>query len=149
MKLNEIIELNGKEYTVELNRESILKIDQYTNIKKASEKINETVIRDKSEIALSDDENPFAESIPEEKLEKEAEEKEETIRKILTRAFWIWLYPVEKLSISQVEEILKPYFESDEKAQEISSIYEDLSKKSVDIRQQYIDERKNLKALAK
>ena len=149
MKLNEIIELNGKEYTVELNRESILKIDQYTNIKKASEKINETVIKDKSEIVLKDDENPFAESISEEKLEKEAEEKEETIKKILTRAFWIWLYPVEKLSISQVEEILKPYFESDEKAQEISSIYEDLSKKSVDIRQQYIDERKNLKALAK
>ena len=60
MKLNEIIELNGKEYTVELNRESILKIDQYTNVKKANEKIHETVLTDKSEIELKDDEDPFA-----------------------------------------------------------------------------------------
>lgn len=149
MKLNEIIELNGKEYTVELNRESILKIDQYTNVKKASEKFNENILVDKSEIELKDDENPFAEEISEEKLEKDAEEKENLIKKMLTRAFWIWLYPQEKLSISQVEEILEPYFEDDKKAKEISEIYEDLSKKSVDIRQQYLDERKNLKALAK
>lgn len=149
MKLNEIIELNGKEYTVELNRESILKIDQYTNVKKANEKIHETVLIDKSEIELKDDEDPFAESIPEEKLEKEAQEKEEIIKKVMSRAFWIWLYPQEKLSISQVDEILAPYFESDEKAKELSDIYEDLSKKSVDIRQKYLDERKNLEALAK
>ena len=149
MKLNEIIELNGKEYTVELNRESILKIDQYTNVKKANEKIHETVLTDKSEIELKDDEDPFAESIPEEKLEKEAQEKEEIIKKVMSRAFWIWLYPQEKLSISQVDKILAPYFESDEKAKELSDIYEDLSKKSVDIRQKYLDERKNLEALAK
>lgn len=149
MKLNEIIELNGKEYTVELNRESILKIDQYTNVKKANEKIHETVLIDKSEIELKDDEDPFAESIPEEKLEKEAQEKEEIIKKVMSRAFWIWLYPQEKLSISQVDKILAPYFESDEKAKELSDIYEDLSKKSVDIRQKYLDERKNLEALAK
>ena len=149
MKLNEIIELNGKEYTVELNRESIMKIDQYTNVKKASEKINETVLKDKSEMAIKDDEDPFAEAIPEEKLEQDAREKEELIKKMLIRAFWIWLYPQEKLSISQVEEILQPYFDDEHKAKELSEMYEDLSKKSVDIRQQYLDERKNLKALAK
>lgn len=149
MKLNEIIELNGKEYTVELNRESILKIDQYTNMKNASDKINKSVIKDKSNIELKDDEDPFAESIPEDKLEKDTEEKQELIKKVMTRAFWIWLYPVEKMSISQVEELLSPYFEDEEKAEKISDIYEDLSKKSVDIRQQYLDERKNLKALAK
>ncbi len=149
MKLNEIIELNGKEYTVELNRESILKIDQYTNMKNASDKINKSVIKDKSNIELKDDEDPFAESISEDKLEKDTEEKQELIKKVMTRAFWIWLYPVEKMSISQVEEILSPYFEDEEKAEKISDIYEDLSKKSVDIRQQYLDERKNLKALAK
>lgn len=149
MKLNEIIKLNGKEYTVELNRESILKIDQYTNMQKASEKISQKIIKDKSELDIKDDENPFAESISEEELEKQDEEKEEIIKKIISRAFWIWLYPQEKLSLSQVEEILTPYYESEEKAKEISEIYEDLSKKSVDIRQQYLDERKNLKALAK
>lgn len=149
MKLNETIELNGKEYTVELNRESILKIDQYTNVKKAADEMQKTVIKDKSEIDLKDDENPFAEEIPEDKLEEEVKAKETIVKKIITRAFWIWLYPQEKLSITEVEKILDPYFESEEKAAEISAIYEDLSKKSVDIRQQYLDERKNLKALAK
>lgn len=149
MKLNETIELNGKEYTVELNRESILKIDQYTNFKSADEKLNKSVLKDKSEKEISEDEDPFAESISEEKLEKEAETRKETIKKMIIRAFWIWLYPQEKLSISQVEDILAPYFEEDEKAEEISKMYEDLSEKSIDIRKQYLDERKNLKALAK
>jgi len=149
MKLNETIELNGKEYTVELNRESILKIDQYTNFKSADEKLNKSVLKDKSEKEISDDEDPFAEPISEEKLEKEAEARTETIKKMIIRAFWIWLYPQEKLSISQVEDILTPYFEDDEKAEEISKMYEDLSEKSIDIRKQYLDERKNLKALAK
>lgn len=149
MKLNEIIELNGKEYTVELNRESILKIDQYTNMQKASEKMHENILKDKSEDKISDDENPFADEIPEDKLETEAEEKVNIIKKIITRAFWIWLYPTEKLPLSQVEQILSPYFENEEKAKEISEIYESLSQKSVDIRQKYLEERKNLKALAK
>ena len=149
MKLNEIIELNGKEYTVELNRESILRIEQYTNLKNASKKITNSLIEDKSEKDISDSEDPFAEEIPEEKLESETKEKEETIKKVMTRAFWIWLYPQEKLTISQVEEILSPYFEDDEKANKLTDIYLDLSDKSVDIRKKYLDERKNLKALAK
>lgn len=149
MKLNEIIELNGKEYEVELNRESLLKIDQYTNMQKASEEIQQSTVKDKSELNIEDDENPFAEEINEEELEKQTEKKEKIIKKIITRAFWIWLYPKERLSISQVEKILQPYFESEEKAIEISNIYEDLTQKSVDIREKYLEERKNLKALAK
>lgn len=149
MKLNEVIELNGKEYTVELNRESILRIEQYTNLKQSSQEINKPVIEDKSQKEISADENPFADEISEDELEKSNDEKEETVKKVMTRAFWIWLYPQEKLSISQVEEILNPYYESEQKAQELSEIYMDLTKKSIDIRQKYLEERKNLKALAK
>lgn len=149
MKLNEVIELNGKEYTVELNRESILRIEQYTNIKNANDKINAPALTDKSEKKISDNEDPFAETISEDKLEESAKEKEEIIKKVMVKSFWIWLYPVEKLSISQVEEILKPYFEDDDKARELTEIYVDLSEKSVDIRQKYLEERKNLEALAK
>lgn len=149
MKLNEIIELNGKEYTAELNRESILRIEQYTNLKQSSEEINKPALEDKSQKEISNDENPFAEEISEDALEKSATEKEETVKKVMTRAFWIWLYPQEKLSISQVEEILNPYYDSEEKAKELSDIYMDLTKKSIDIRQKYLEERKNLKALAK
>lgn len=149
MKLNEVIELNGKEYTVELNRESILRIEQYTNLKNASQKINATVLKDKSENKISDTEDPFADTISEDKLEEEEKSKEELIKSVMTKAFWIWLYPVEKLSISNVEEILTPYFEDDDKAKELTDIYVDLSEKSVDIRQKYLEERKNLEALAK
>lgn len=149
MKLNEIIELNGKEYTVELNRESILRIEQYTSLKDASAEISKPVIKDKSKEEISDEENPFAEEISEDELEKEAEDKSKTIKKVMSRAFWIWLYPQEKLSISQVEEILSPYYENEEKAEELTKIYMDLTEKSVDIRQKYLEERKNLKALAK
>ena len=149
MKLNEIIELNGKEYTVELNRESILRIEQYTNLKQSEQEISKPIYEDKSNMEISDDENPFANEISEDEIEKTAEDKEQLVKKIMSRAFWIWLYPQEKLSISQVEEILKPYYDSDEKAEELSNLYLDLSKKSMDIREKFLEERKNLKALAK
>ena len=48
MKLNETIELNGKEYTVELNRESALRIEQYTKIKNAAEIMSTEAYQDKS-----------------------------------------------------------------------------------------------------
>lgn len=149
MKLDEIIELNGKEYTVELNRESMLKIEQYTNLQQSSIEISKSYIEDKSQMDISDDENPFAEEISEDDIEKNANKKEELIKKVITRAFWIWLYPKEKLSISQVDEILSPYFEDEDKAVELSKMYMDLSEKSVEIREKYLEERKNLKALAK
>ena len=149
MKLNEIIELNGKEYTVELNRESLIKIEQYTNIQQASDKINKPIIEDKSNIELADDENPFADEISEDELEQKSQEKEAEVKKVFTRAFWIWLYPKEKLSLSQVSEILEPYFKDEESALKISELYKDLSQKSLDIREKYLEERKNLKALAK
>lgn len=149
MKLNEIIELNGKEYTVELNRESILRIEQYTNFKNTSNEINATTIEDKSKKEISEDENPFGDEISEDAIEKDAENKQKTIKNVMAKAFWIWLYPVEKLSLKQVQDILEPYYENDKKAEELSQIYVDLSKKSVEIREKYLEERKNLKALAK
>lgn len=149
MKLNEVIELNGKEYTVELNRESVLRIEQYTNIKNVSAKVNKNPIEDKSEKEITDDENPFADEISEEELENEGKEKAEAIKKVMSRAFWIWLYPVEKLSISEVEKILDPYYNDEEKAKKLSEMYTDLSQKSIEIREKYLEERKNLKALAK
>ena len=149
MKLNEIIELNGKEYTTELNRESIVRIEQYTNLSEASKKMNKTAYTDKSNKEIEDDENPFSEEISEEKIDKVNEEKAETLRKIITRAFWIWLYPAEKLSYNEVNDLLEPYFEDEEKAEYIAEKYKTLSEKSVEIRENYIKEQKNLKAQAK
>lgn len=149
MKLNEIIELNGKEYTVELNRESVVRIQQYTDIEEAEKKIQATPITDKTNSEIIDGENPFEEKIDDEEIEKMVEEKEQIIKNVICRAFWIWLYPVEKLDFSKVKEILEPYFEDDDKAAYISSKYTEFSSKSVEIRENYLKELKNLKALTK
>lgn len=148
MKLNEVIELNGKEYTVELNRESIVRIEQYTNTQKAIEKIQKRPYQDKSESEIAENEDPFAEKINEEELENINQQREETLKKMFTRAFWIWLYPVEKLSYDKVCEILNSYFDDEDKATFIAEKYREFSDKSVEIREKYLEEQKNLKALA-
>lgn len=148
MKLNEVIELNGKEYTVELNRESIVKIEQYVKLQDTIEKIQKPIYEDKSEKEITDDENPFADEIDEDEFERLSVERENALVKMYTRAFWIWLYPVEKLSYNQVTELLKPYLQDEEKAQYLADKYQDFTIKSTDLRKKYIEERKNLKALA-
>lgn len=148
MKLNEIIELNGKEYTVELNRESIVRIEQYINLKKAAITLMQKPYEDKSEREIDKDENPFADEINEDKYEELSETQEQALKKMYTRAFWIWLYPVEKLSYNSVKELLEPYMQDEKKAEYLANKYEEFMKKSIDLREKYKDERKNLKALA-
>ena len=147
MKLEEIIELNGKEYTVELNRESVLRIDKYVNIQKSSEIINKVITGDKSEMEIPNDEDPFAEPINEEEYKKALEEKQKTLEKLIIRSFWIWLYPKNKLNVEQVTELIKPYLTDDDKAPYLVKKYEEFINKSVEIRKKAEDDVKNLKAL--
>ena len=146
MKKNEIITLDGKEYTLELNRDSFLKIDQYTNLKKSVGAIKEDLYEYKEEI--DENENPFADVISDEEMDKFVEEKDTTLKKMITRAFWIWLYPNHKLNINQVEEILKSEFDNDEKYNKLAEKYSELLNECVEIKTQYEEERKNLKAQA-
>ena len=149
MKLNVTIELNGKEYTVELNRESALRIEQYTKIKNAAEIMSKEVYQDKSSSEILENEDPFASVIDEDEIEKLNQQKEDYLKELFIRAFWIWLYPVEKLNINQVKEILQSYFEDDEKAMYLAEKYQYFSEKSVEVRREYLEEQKNLRALAK
>lgn len=149
MKLNEIIELNGEEYTVELNRESIVRIEQYINMGEISAIMSKQVVEDKSNSEIPDDEDPFSTVFEDEEIEKLAQEKENAIIKVYTRAFWIWLYPIEKLSLKEVAELLKPYLQDEKKAEYIAEKYKYFSEKSIEIRENYINEQKNLKAQAK
>ena len=50
MKRNEIIELNGVEYTLELNRESALKIEQYADLQKSMTLVQQSLIEHIEEI---------------------------------------------------------------------------------------------------
>jgi hypothetical protein len=144
MKKNEIIELNGVEYTLELNRQSALKIEQYTNMQEAIKEINKPIFEYKEDISL--EENPFEDEIELDTLQEEADKKIATLHKLIERAFWIWLYPNHKLNIEQVKEILKPYFEDEDKLNFIGEKYGQYFQECVEIRESYNEEQKNLKA---
>lgn len=141
MKKNEIIELNGVEYTLELNRDSFLKIDQYCNVQKSMEIIEKDLYEYIDEI--DDNVDPFANSIDESTLKLKVEEKVNTLHKIIERAFWIWLYPNHKLNISQIQEILKPYYEDDEKFNFICEKYGQYLQMCVEIRNDIQENQKN------
>lgn len=144
MKRNEIIELNGVEYTLELNRESFLQIDKICNVQKSMEIIQRGLYDYVEEI--DDNYNPFEDITTDEDIEKEVKLKEDTLYKIVERSFFIWLYPNHKLPISKVKEILKPYLEDDKKAEWLGEKLGEYLQKCVEIRQEYVKEQKNLKA---
>lgn len=145
MKRNEIIELNGVEYTLELNRDSAVQIEKYTNTQKTMQIITAPLVEYVEEI--EENENPFENVVNIEEMQEKAQEKIEALNKMITRAFWIWLYPNHKLNINQVKEVLQPYLEDDgEKFSFINQKYAEYLELSTEISDKYIEEQKNLKA---
>ena len=144
MKKNEIIELNGKEYTIELNRQSAIKIEQYANLQEAMLEMREPLLDYVEDI--KEDEDPFANEIDFEEYNRKAEEKLEILKRTITRAFWIWLYPENKLNIEEVKALIEPYFETDKKIKFISENYGKFLSESTEIKDKYLEEQKNLKA---
>ena len=152
MKKNEIIELNGNEYTLELNRDSFIKIDKLCNISKSLEIINRNFYEYMDEVELSDDYNPLEDTsmqdINEDYLENEVKLKEATLHRLIERSMYLWLYPNHKLSITQVKELLEPYFEDEEKAEWLGNKVGQLLQECREVRETYVNEQKNLQALA-
>jgi len=148
MKRNEIIELNGVEYTLELNRESFLQIDKLCNIQKSMDIVQRGLYDYLDEEELDDNFDMSLLDINEEKLEEEVELKEKTLFKIIERAFLIWLYPNHHLKPTEVKEILKPYFEDEKKLGWLAEKYGQYLQECIEIRDKYNEEQKNLKALA-
>jgi hypothetical protein len=148
MKKNEIIELNGVEYTLELNRDSFLQIDQLCNIQKSMDIIQRGLYKYMDDEELSDDFDLNTLSVDENAIKEEVELKEKTLYKIIERAFLIWLAPNHHLKPSEVKELLKPYFEDEEKEKWLGEQYGKYLQECIEIRESYNEEQKNLKALA-
>lgn len=148
MKKNEIIELNGKEYTLELNRESFLQIDKLCNIEKSMEIIHKDLYKYVDDI--DDNFNPLEDmkDINDEEIQKILDEKEKVLYRLVERAMFLWLYPNHKLTITQVKELVKPYLEDEEKQQWIGEKIGQYLQECVELRESYVEEQKNLKALA-
>ena len=148
MKKNEIIELNGKEYTLELNRNTFLQIDRLCNVEKSMQIINKKTFSYIEDI--DDNFNPLEElnDVTEEDFEKDLLEKEKVLHKLIERSMYLWLYPNHKLAISEVQEILKPYFEDSEKIEWLGEKVGEYLQECIEIRETYLEEQKNLQALA-
>ena len=142
MKKNEIIELNGVEYTLELNRDSFLQIDKICNVQKSFQILNRGLYEYTEEI--DDDYNPLENSIDDEDIQKEIDLKDETLKRLAERAFFIWLYPNHKLKISEVKELIRPYLEDEEKAEFLGQKLGQYLNECVEIVENYSKERKNL-----
>ena len=149
MKKNEIIELNGKEYTLELNRDSFIQIDKLCNIQKTFEVVNRDFYKYMDEEEISDDFDPTQMlDINDEKIQEEIEAKEKSLERLIERAFYLWLYPNHKLTITQVKELLKPYLEDEKKSEWLGEKTAEYLEECKKVRETYLEEQKNLKALA-
>ena len=146
MKRNEIIELNGEEYTLELNRDSFLQIDKICDIEKSMQIVKKGIYDFVDEI--DDNYNPLENMVSDEETEEFLQEKEAILRKLIERAFFIWLYPNHKLPISKVKELFEPYFADEEKLAFIGEKLGYYLQECISIRETYNQERKNLRAQA-
>ena len=146
MKKNEIIELNGTEYTLELNRDSFVQIDKLCNIGKTMRIITSGLYEYMDDQEIGDDFDINSLNVNEDDLNAKIEEKENALRKIAERAFYIWLYPNHKLNISQVRELLAPYLNDEEKSSYIGEKLGQYLHECIEMRTQYNEELKNLKA---
>ena len=146
MKRNEIIELNGEEYTLELNRDSFLQIDKICNVSESMSIIYRGLYEYKEEI--DDNYNPLEDMLTDEQIEEELNLKEKKLNNLAEKAFFIWLYPNHRLPISKVKELIKPYLEDEEKALWLGDKLGHYLQECVQIRDSYYEERKNLRAQA-
>ena len=147
MEKTDVIELNGKEYVVQLNRQSYVAIDKYTNISKTIKAMNEEAVEYVDEVKEGVD--PFEDLPTTEKILSIEEQKIESMKKLYIRAFWVWLYPKNKLDIDKVAEIINVCFEDDEQFNCISEKFSDFMDECIKIKHKEEEELKNLKALAK
>ena len=98
------------------------------------------------DVEIDDDFDFNSLTINDEELENDIKVKKETFNKVIERAFYIWLYPNHQLKMSEVKEILKPYLSNDEKSVWISEKYGKFLQECIQIRGEYNEEQKNLKA---
>ena len=146
MKKNEIIELNGVEYTLELNRDSFVQIDRACNYQKSMQIIYKDLYDFYDDKEFDENFDPELLIVSDDDIDEQIKVKNETLQKLVERSFFIWLYPNHHLKIDEVKEILKPYIEDNKKAEWLMTKTGEFLQECISIRQEYNEERKNLKA---
>lgn len=144
----ELIELNGKEYTVTLNRETFIKIDQLVNVDECTSLLNSGMSLYSRIENPDDDYDPYAESIDFDMLDERAEQYSKKIENFFVYGFHVLLYPKHHFKISEVREMLKLYLDDEKKGEILGKKYGELLAKCILMKLEYDEERKNLKAQA-
>lgn len=142
----EIIELNGKEYTVTLNRETFVKISQVVDIDECINLLNNGMSLFEHIDNPNDDYDPYAESIDFDAIDGKSEEYAKKMENFFVYGFHILLYPNHHLKISEVKALLDDYLDDEDKAVKLGKKYGELLGKCIAMKMEYDEERKNLKA---
>lgn len=103
----EIIEIDGKEYTLFLNRKGILTWEKITNAIRKAEEIdnkykNLESIGSNQEIEIKDGDNPFELA---DNVKLDIEEDSEAMLTMYKKLYWIMLYEEHKLDYKVVESL--------------------------------------------
>ena len=107
----EIIEIDGEEYTLFLNRKGIISWENITKVSKKANELQEkykevsNILNDDKPIELKNDDNPFDYSGNEEI--DELEEDNKMLRDFYIKFYWIALYENHKLSLDKVVELFE------------------------------------------
>lgn len=100
----EIINIDGNDYTLFLNREGIVAWEKITKMQekaKIYEDKYKNIISDEKEIEIKDGDNPF--EITDSSVISDLEEDEKKMLEIYVKLYWIMLYQEHKLDLKDVE----------------------------------------------
>ena len=98
----EIIEIDGKEYKLFINRIGIVNWEKMTKAQRMGKALEEKYSNfdSEEEIIINDDTNPFESNI-------DIDEDEKIIFDIYSKFYWMALYTNHKLKLSEAEELFK------------------------------------------
>jgi hypothetical protein len=100
----EIIEIDGKEYTLFMNRQGVVNWEKITKLKEKSQKYQEKYIELNEDFELTDDFDPFQE-------DKTLEDDVNEMHDIYSKFYWIALYTNHKFTISEANKLFEKAME--------------------------------------
>lgn len=148
MEKIEIVELNGKKYELVLNRESFVRIDRICDVNATMYLGSKPTYEVLDEIP--EDYNPMEDMSMDKVFETETK-RLNGLKKLISMTLFVLMYPKNKLTPKEVQEIVETYFEDDKKIEEISTKVGELLQQCIEMKDEAIREfeEKNLKAQTK
>lgn len=140
--MNEIskekIEINGKEYTLFLNRKGLVAWekfckDSFGKLREFQDKYKDFSVEEEKEITLNEDTNPFEEVEKFDDIDKDSEILNETFK----RLYWIMLYTEHKLTVSKASKLYDEgclEYGSTQMIQLAQQMIEDMNKNNVQLK---------------